>query len=145
MCMNCAHELYLRPSGKFGFNLDFNANPNMERHKETPDEFANVVHLHWPASCSQSVVGWVCPHWGSIGLSGDGVYRAFFHLLFHSTVQHEERLTCTLLWREACQKHNSVLGLHNVMNTCTVTFSPHEKGKTKQKDDAINSPSFLSE
>ncbi len=34
---------------------------------------------------------------GVSGFSGDGVYRAFFHLLFYSTVQHEERLTCTLL------------------------------------------------
>ncbi len=34
---------------------------------------------------------------GVSGFSGDGVYWAFFHLLFYSTVQHEERLTCTLL------------------------------------------------
>ncbi len=31
------------------------------------------------------------------GLSGDGVYRPFLHLLLYSTIQHEERLTCTLL------------------------------------------------
>lgn len=34
---------------------------------------------------------------GVAGLSSDGVYWSLFHLLLHGTVQHEERLTSTLL------------------------------------------------
>lgn len=34
---------------------------------------------------------------GVAGLSSDRVYWSLFHLLLHGTVQHEERLTSTLL------------------------------------------------
>lgn len=34
---------------------------------------------------------------GVAGLSCDRVYWSLFHLLLHGTVQHEERLTSTLL------------------------------------------------
>lgn len=34
---------------------------------------------------------------GVSGLTGDGVYGPFFHLLLYSTIQHEKGLPCTLL------------------------------------------------
>lgn len=39
-------------------------------------------------------------------LSCDGIYWAFLHLLLHRTVEHEERLPCTLLYRYI---HNGVV------------------------------------